>query len=304
MKRFAILLPAVAAGWAWLAPAAIAQARPGKTIAPPPSSAPARTDTTRRPKTRRPAPSLVPLGQPAANAPAAGGAAAPATQAPANAPAQGQSIVTPQAQASGAAPAANAFTAGLSVPLFTGSGAAAAVDYGRTLGQMLDSTIVTLVGVFRGTSGQPITGASGPDVVSGREKDRWARCRNLYWDLTSYKSGIEGAIPSYAGTPALARAAAELDTALAVALDDSAATVQCDNVSSMITAPSRWTPWQDQYEAHARHFYAAWYDQILNVHDRDRAFVVALNATLPAARRIPVPPALQRNPPYAGASVR
>ena len=71
----------------------------------------------------------------------------------------------------------------------------------------LGCPVVTLVGVFRNTSGQPIGGATGPDVLSSREKDRWTRCRNLYWDLTSYRTGLEAALPSYASTPSLSRAA-------------------------------------------------------------------------------------------------
>ncbi len=325
MKRFAILIAGGALCLLALPSGAAAQQPPrGKTMAPAPGAGP---DTTRRGKRLVSPPSAAPSRAPAtapgnaAQAPARSqGAAqlgaptqaaptqsqaAPPQQAPAGNAAAGNAnaaaIVTPQAQPAPAAPAAAAFTAGLSVPVFSGT-AAAALDYGRTFGQMLDSTIVTLVGVFRNTSGQPISGATGPDVLSGREKDRWARCRNIYWDLTSYRTGLEAALPSYTA-PALAHAARELDSALVAALDDSSATPECDNVSSMITAPNRWTPWRDQYEAHARHFYGAWYDQILNVHDKARAFVVALNET-PGARRVAVPPALQRNPPYAGASIR
>lgn len=263
-----------------------------------PTAAPARPDSAaaaNAAKGRRPPPSLV--GAPTAPA---GPTAAPPT-----APATNPAIVTPQAaQPAPAAPSANTFTAGLSLQPYSGATAAAALEYGRTLGQMLDSTIITLVGVFRNTSGQPLPGATGPDVLSQREKDRWGRCRDLYWDLTTYRTGVQTAAAGWGAAPGVARAAAALDSALASALTDSAATPQCDNLSSMITAPGRWTPWDQQYQSAARHFYTAWYGQILAVHDRDRAFVVALNAALPAARRLAVPPALQRNPPYAGAAVR
>jgi hypothetical protein len=70
----------------------------------------------------------------------------------------------------------------------------------------------------------------------------------------------------------------------------------------MVAAPDRWTPWHDQYQTAAQHFYRDFYGQVREVHERDRAFVNALNAILPTLRRIPVPPGLQRNAPYAGAA--
>jgi hypothetical protein len=77
--------------------------------------------------------------------------------------------------------------------------------------------------------------------------------------------------------------------------------VECDNVHSMITAPARWTPWDAQYRSAARRFYIGWYAAIRAVHEKGRALTVALNRSLPANRRLAVPPALQRNAPYAGA---
>ena len=98
--------------------------------------------------------------------------------------------------------------------------------------------------------------------------------------------------------PALQHAAADLDTAFT----RSVATVECDNVASMIEAPDRWTPWTDQYEAAARHFYREFYPQVREVHERDRAFVNELNRLLPSGRRVAPPPALPSNPPFAGAA--
>jgi hypothetical protein len=112
--------------------------------------------------------------------------------------------------------------------------------------------------------------------------------------------GVESFLDGLEGNPGLERAASALDSVLS-AVD---ATVECDNVSSMIAAPERWDPWAQQYTTSARRFYANWYTQVRDVHERDRAFVMALNAALPAGRALPVPPGLPRNPPYAGASVR
>jgi hypothetical protein len=218
--------------------------------------------------------------------------ATPAAQAPAAA-------VTPQA-ARAAAPTAGAgtFTAGLAMAPFTGGGPGEALAYGARFGRMLDSTIVTLVEVFRNTSGQPMSGAASPASLSQRERDRWSRCRNLYWDLTSYQSAVRGFVDSLPQNPGLQQAAEALDSALS----DTPAVAECDNVASMIAAPERWTPWQSQYETAAQHFYRQFYGEIREAHERDRAFVNALNAVLDPARRVPVPPGLPRNPPYAGAA--
>lgn len=316
------------------APAAAAPAGPAAAHPAAPSG-----DTATSGKGRRPTPSLVggpPAANPNAAAPAPGaaaphaaspttpvsptagssGAAAPnpGTGAPAGgvtqppvstpaAPAGSGAPVVPQAAAPAAAaqPPANAFTAGLAIPAF--SAGTPAPEYGRTAALMLDSAIVTLVNVFRGTSGQPLAGASGPEAISSRERDRWTRCRAVYWDLTTYRTGLSSVAGSLTDARA-AQAAAELDTALAMALADTAGMVECDNVSSMIAAPGRWTPWGAQYQQAARHFYGAWYADIRNVHDKTRAFAVALNTVLPANRRLAVPPALQRNAPYAGAGPR
>jgi hypothetical protein len=174
------------------------------------------------------------------------------------------------------------------------------LEYVRTLAKNLDSAIVTLVGVFRNTSGQPMPGASAPSSLSARERERWGRCRDLHFDLTTYASGVESMLDGLSANPALQRAAAALDTAL-TELD---ATAECDNVSSMITAPERWDPWAEQYATTARRFYADWYGQVRAAHERDRALVIALNAVLPQGRALPVPSGLPRNPPYAGAAVR
>jgi hypothetical protein len=72
----------------------------------------------------------------------------------------------------------------------------------------------------------------------------------------------------------------------------------------MVQDASRWTPWGEQYEATARRFYGSWYQQIREVHERNRMFVRSLNVVLAAPRRIVIPPALPTNPPHAGAVVR
>lgn len=206
--------------------------------------------------------------------------------------------VTPQAARPAAGASTGTYTAGLAIPPYTGAATQDAWEYAAGLGRMLDSTIVTLVGTFRNTSGQPMIGASSPATLSQRERDRWARCRDLYWDLTTYAAAVGALKQSLGPDPALQRAAADLDSAFS----KSVATVECDKVASMIAAPDRWTPWQDQYEAAAHHFYGDFYGQIREVHEKDRALVSALNRFLPQARRVNPPPGLPTNPPYAGAA--
>ncbi len=285
----------------WLSLTAVVGAAPLAAQKPPPTTArrpqaqpqaqqPATTKTGG--KTFRPAQTAAPsAGQ-------AGAAGAPAAAGQPTA-GQGAAQVTPQAAHPAApAPTATAFTAGLAMAPYAGATTDAALEYAVRLGRMLDSTIVTLVDVFRNTSGQPMEGASAPAALSQRERDRWSRCRNLYWDITTYASAAAAMRRSLPADPALQQAAAALDSAF----EANQALGECDNVASMIAAPDRWTPWQDQYQTAARHFYRDFYAQVREVHERDRAFVNALNAVLPAARRIPVPPGLQRNPPYAGAA--
>ncbi len=272
---------------------------------PAPGATPARRDTVTASavlKGRRPSPTL--MGAPGAAAPAVQPAAPTAQPV---APVGGRpNPVTPQAtqppavaQPPAATPGpASGFTAGLALPPFAGGAMPARLEYARRLAQMLDSTIVTLVGVFRNTSGQPLGGAVDTTSLSQRERDRWRRCRDLHWDLTTYTEAASGFGDSLPADAAIQRAAAALDTALS----EVDATAECDNVASMISAPGRWQPWGQQYTSSANSFYHEWYAQIRNVHERDRAFVIALNPLLPAARRLAVPAGLQRNPPYAGAA--
>lgn len=210
---------------------------------------------------------------------------------------QGAAQVTPQA-AHPVAPAASAFTAGLAMPPYGGTTSDAALDYAARFGRLLDSAIVTLVDIFRNTSGQPMEGASNPTDLSQRERDRWSRCRNVYWDLTTFAAAVQTLRRTLPANPALQSAAAGLDTALAAGQ----ALAECDNVASMIAAPDRWTPWGDQYRTAAQHFYREFYGEVREAHERDRALVNALNAILPPARQIAVPPGLQRNAPFAGAA--
>ena len=65
-----------------------------------------------------------------------------------------------------------------------------------------------------------------------------------------------------------------------------------------------WTPWASQYQTTARTFYHDWYPQVRDVADRNRALVIAVNATRAAGDRMPVPPGLARVPPYVGGALR
>lgn len=213
-----------------------------------------------------------------------------------------QATVTPQSVlTSRTAPVAaiGAFTAGLSLQPFAGGSDAARLEYARTLARNLDSVAVSLVNLFRGTSGQPMSGATGPTALSVRERNRWTRCRDIYWDFTSLATAVQSLRDGLSPTSPLYSRAAALDTALA----DIEALAECDNVASMISAPERWVPWPEQYTGAAQHFYSDWYAQMWEAHEKDRAFVLALNAALPAGQRMPFLPGLPRTPPYAGAAV-
>jgi hypothetical protein len=244
---------------------------------------------------------LHPVAQPAAPTSASAPASAP-TSAPAPAPAPqvvqpAPAAVTPQA-ARPAGAAAGAFTAGLAMPVYAGGTSGAPLEYAEQLTHHLDSTIVSLVDVFRNTAGQPVVGATSPGTLSQRERARWSRCRDLYWDLTTYGAAVHSLEPALPPNPNLRLAVAQLDTALS----QNTAVAECDNVASMISAPERWSPWGDQYETSARHFYHDFYSQIHEVHERDRALVFAINAVLGPGRRLAMPAALPSNPPYAGAT--
>jgi hypothetical protein len=227
--------------------------------------------------------------------PAAPGATAAPSAEPA--PAQPAAAVTPQAAPARPAPS-NAFSAGLSLPPFSGSTDGVRYEYLGTLAQHVDSATVALVELYRNTSGQPMAGATSPAALSTREQERWARCRNLYWDFSTFRPGLQSVRPGIRDA-ALARAADDLDSALA-SVD---ALAECDNVSSMISAPERWEPWAQQYANAARHFYTGWYEQVREAHERLRALVRALNAVHPG-QAVAVPPGLPTNPPYAGAAIR
>ena len=239
-------------------------------------------------------PTPQPIGQPkppAAQQPMQAMQMAPPAAA-ATASGSSSASVTPQA----ARPGVGSYTAGLAMPPYAGTSNEEALEYGARLGRMLDSTIVTLVGTFRNTSGQPMVGASSPATLSQRERERWVRCRDLYWDLTTYAAAVGTLRRSLGPDPALQHAAADLDSAFS----KSVAVVECDNVASMIAAPDRWTPWQDQYEAATHRFYRDFYGQIRDVHEKDRALVSTLNRFLPEAYRMSPPSGLPGNPPYAG----
>jgi hypothetical protein len=258
---------------------------PAAPTPPAPPAAPATADSNAT-KARRPSPTLVNRPGVTADSSRTAGRNAAANQA-----------VAPQAARR--APVA-AFTAGLAMEPYSSADDAARQLYIAQFTQRLDSTIATLIGVFRGTTGQPLAGAESPAALSQRERDRWSRCRDLHYDLQSYASAMHDLVGELPEDPAVQRSGGALDSAL-TALQ---ATSGCDDVSSMIAAPDRWTPWASQYQTTARTFYVTWYGQVREVADRNRALVIALNATLPAAERMPVPPGIARTAPYAGAGPR
>ncbi len=246
-------------------------------------------------------PAAAATAQPAAAKPAratptlAGPQATPPTATPTPAAAG----VQPQATGVPAAPAAATTSAGMAMEPFNEEEGEIGA-YARRFAIQLDSAIAALVTVFRNTSGQPLAGAAEAGTLSQRERDRWGRCRDLHWDLQTFVAAAHDLPTAFEEAPALQRAAAALDSSLTAFQ----ATSECDNVASMIAAPERWVPWGEHYETAARAFYTSWYPQAREAHERARALVVVLNPTLAAGERIPVPPALPRNAPYAGAGVR
>jgi len=295
MMRRAIVLAVIIVAGGVMAPLSAQKVPPASTQHPPAQPAAAPTGGKLPPSQAAPR-QASPAPAPAAPQPQV--TQPPAAPSPAS-PAAASPVVTPQA--SRPQPAnTGAYTAGLAMPPFAGGTTEDAREYAARLGRMLDSTIVTLVATFQNASGQPVIGASGPTMLSHREQDRWTHCRDLYWDLTTYAEAVSSLRAALGTDAALQRAAADLDSSFS----RSVATAECDIVASMIAAPAHFTspPWQDQYGNSARHFYRDFYSQILDVHDKDRALMVELNRVLPAAHRVPTPPGLPRNPPYAGAA--
>jgi hypothetical protein len=259
---------------------------PAAPTSAPPTVAPPRADSSRTKAARTP-PTLV--GRPGVAPDSARAAGRNAPAAPGVAP-----------QSSRAATAVAAFTAGLAIEPYAGESDEARDAYLGQFTQQLDSAIVTLVGVFRGTTGQPVSGADAPTALSARERERWGRCRDLHYDLQSYAAAMHDFLESLPEAAAVQRTGSALDSAL-TALQ---ATSGCDDVSSMIAAPGRWTPWASQYQTTARAFYHDWYPQVRDVADRNRALAIAVNATRRPTERLVVPPGLARTPPYVGAGPR
>lgn len=202
------------------------------------------------------------------------------------------SPVAPQA-AQPSAPSGAVHSAGLAMPPYAGSTPEAAAAYAGRFVHLLDSTIVTLVGIFRNTSGQPVIGAPSPATLSQRERDRWMRCRELYWDLTTYATAVTTLRQILPAASNVQLKVTQLDSAFG----QSTATAECDNIASMIAAPNLFASWGASYERAARHFYRDFYPQVRNIHEAARALIFALTG-LPQR----MPPALPQSPPYAGAA--
>jgi hypothetical protein len=273
------------AGAVTAAPAAGAASQ--QAAGPPPSAHPAGLPTPSVSAPNAPSPS------PAAGAAAAG---APAAPTPAQRPAApAAAAVTPAAPVAAAPAADPTLTAGFAMPGFEGATEAEALEYARMMALRLDSAAVSLYELFRNTSGAPMAGATGPNMLSTREKNRWRRCRLIQFDLGTF--GDAAAVLRDTLTAArLQRSALNL----ADAFEAMTATAECDNLVSMVEAPDRFAPWQQSYEQSARTFYRDWYTQLKAVHDADRSFALALNAQLPTARQFPIFPTLGPNPTLGG----
>lgn len=193
---------------------------------------------------------------------------------------------------------ARAPTADWSIEPFRGGTPNELLEYSRRMVLRLDSAVVALVEVFRNTPGAPLAGATGPHVMSSRERGRWARCRALYFDLGTFAVAAAGVRDIPAQADAGIRQAMS-----ALAAADLGAIAECDNIGSMIDAPDRWAPWQFSYEASARAFYSGWYPQLRALHEACREVARALNAALPSERAVVVPPRLPLVAPHIGGQV-
>jgi hypothetical protein len=182
------------------------------------------------------------------------------------------------------------------MPAYSGETDAELLEYARSLTIRTDSAIGALVDVFRNTTGAPVVGATGPNILATREKGRWQRCRLIHFDIGTLGEGA-AFLRDTVINATLNRAA----VTLADAFEGETATSECDNIVSMVEAPDRWAPWQQNYESSARTFYRDWYTQLKALHDANRGFARALNTALPAARQFPIFPALPPTPPTIGA---
>jgi hypothetical protein len=244
--------------------------------------------------------------QPPATAQPAATTASPATATPAaTTPAPATTAPAPAAAAPAAAAPARtrpapvldpSLTAGYWMPAYNGETDAELLEYARTMTIRTDSAIGALVEVFRNTTGAPVVGATGPNILATREKGRWQRCRLIHFDLGTLGEGATF-LRDTLTNPTLNRAA----LTLVDAFEGETASSECDNITSMVEAPDRWAPWQQNYESSARTFYRDWYGQLKTLHDANRGFARALNSTLPAARQFPIFPALPPTPPTIGA---
>jgi len=282
-----------------------------RTRPPPDSARSAAADTTRAapPATdpdaarralqgagRRPAGEQAPGGMvPAGVTPGAptGAAGNPPANAAANRPTQpGQPEVADAVLADVGAPV---LSGGFFMPPSVATTEDGRLEYLRIFTVRLDSALNALVEVFRNTTQPP--SATEPAGVSSRVRDRWDRCRRLYFDVRSFADGmvlVQGELPD---NPLLERAA----TSLVEGVEGAAALQVCDNIGSAIEEPARWSPWQRYYDQSIRTFFTGWYTQLRGIHEQNRSLLRALNSMLPAERQISPFPALPPNPPTIGA---
>lgn len=294
----------------------VTQATPGSAVAPVSLPPPAPAASAASPQPAQPnqaARPMTPAGQTSGVAPPTPGAApvtspvtapvtVPVTPTPvvvANPPARPAQPTQPPADVRPPQPVVDpSETIGLWIPAYTGHTDAEQLEYVRSMVMKLDSAVLALVETFRGTSGMPLAGATDPGKLSRREKDRWLRCRNITNDLKTMSDAAAMLKDSVAGGAALQRAVG----ALSGAFEAVQGLESCDVVNGMIEFPERANPWGPNYESEAHNFYRDWYAQVRTVHSAARDVARALNPALPAARRIPVPPAIATTPPYSGAA--
>ena len=219
------------------------------------------------------------------------GAAAPGQPAGGAAPAAGAQPAAAAPPPAAAAPSDPSLSAGFAVEPFEGEGEDAALAYAKSLVTKFDTLALRLRDVFVNASGAPVVGASAPNFLSSRERNRWSQCRRFHFDLATYAASAQDLRERIQGSAALERAAGSFDDAL----QGITATSECDNVVSMIEAPDRFAPWEQSYQASARGFYQSWYAQLRAAHEAARAFGRALAAL---GQPLGMIPALPSTPPH------
>ena len=173
------------------------------------------------------------------------------------------------------------------------------LEQGVLLVGRLDLAARRLADVFRNSAGVPIAGAESPALLSGRERFRWAVCRQIVAALGSHARAAHelSAAPLRLARGAKASQAAQ---ALEQALRGTDALRACEGLARMMEARGQVRDWESAYTSAATRFYAGWYAELRGAHEAARALGQAVRSLLPPERAFDVPPVLPPTPPTIG----